>query len=142
MRRPGGGPARHRAVRRAGAALLRLAVVAAVVVTGMVVVRPASAQAAVPAGFAVRVMPSGQSELLTDFAFLPDGSYLTIGKNGRVVWVSATGTARTLATLPVVTNQDLGLVGLAVASDYATSRRIYLARTLLVGTAWTTRLAS
>ncbi|WP_448625471.1 PQQ-dependent sugar dehydrogenase [Geodermatophilus sp. URMC 64] len=123
------------------AGLLRIGLVAAVVLGALVVV-PVTAQAALPAGFAVRDMPSGQSDVLTDFAFLPDGSYFTIGKNGRVAWASAAGAARTLATLPVVTTQDLGLVGLAVAPDYATSKRIYLARTLLVNNAWTMRLAS
>ncbi|WP_448625472.1 PQQ-dependent sugar dehydrogenase [Geodermatophilus sp. URMC 64] len=137
MDQPGGRLRRRSAVR----ALLRSALVAAVVATG-VAVAPGTAQAALPAGFAVVDMPSGQSELLTDFAFAPDGSYFTTGKNGRVAWVSAAGAPRTLATLPVVTQQDLGLVGLAVASDYATSKRIYLARALEVDGARVTRVSS
>ena len=83
---------------------------------------PASAAPSLPAGFVVRDLPSGQADTLTDFDFAPDGSYFTTGKNGRVAWVSAAGAARTLATLPVVTQQDLGLTGMAVAPDYATSR--------------------
>jgi uncharacterized protein with LGFP repeats/glucose/arabinose dehydrogenase/chitodextrinase len=116
----------------------------AVLVATMGLVSPGTGRAAptLPAGFVVRDMPSGQSELLTDFAFAPDGSYFTTGKNGRVAWVSADGQARTLATLPVVTVQDLGLSGIAVAADYATSRVIYLARTLTVNGQWTARLSA
>jgi glucose/arabinose dehydrogenase len=103
-----------------------------------------SAEAAptLPAGFVVRNLPSGQADTLTDFDFAPDGSYFTTGKNGRVAWVSAAGTARTLATLPVVTQQDLGLVGIAVAADYATSRTVYTARVLTVNGVWMTRLSA
>lgn len=91
-----------------------------------------AAPSGLPAGFAVTSQPSGQAAYdLTDFAYLPDGSYLTTGKSGKVAWVSADGTrTRTLATLPVTTIQDLGLVGVAVAPDYATSKAIYLARTM------------
>lgn len=95
-----------------------------------------------PAGFAIKDLPSGQSELLTDFSFAPDGSYFTTGKNGRVAWVPASGAARTLATLPVVTNQDLGLTTIAVARDYATSKKIYTARTLTANGQWTMRLSA
>jgi glucose/arabinose dehydrogenase len=102
----------------------------------------AAAAPSLPPGFAVRDLPSGQSELLTDVAFAPDGSWFTAGKNGRVAWVSAGGQARTLATLDVVTENDLGLVGLAVPSDYATSRRIYTARTLTVEGVRVMRLSS
>lgn len=126
------------------AAVVRIGVIVAMV-AGALVVAPATGRAApsLPPGFAVRDMPSGQSELLTDFAFLPDGSYVTTGKNGRVAWVSADGaTARTLATLPVVTAQDLGLNGIAVAHDYETSGVIYLARTLTVDGQWTMRLSA
>lgn len=94
---------------------------------------PAAAQGSpsLPLGFVLTSSPSGQAAGdLTDFAYLPDGTVLTIGKGGKVAWVSPTGAVRTLATLPVTTVQDLGLVGLAVAPDYQTSRTIYLARAL------------
>lgn len=123
----------------------RAALVAAMLATVVLVdpgTRPAEAAPSPAGGFVVQDMPSGQSELLTDFAFAPDGSYFTAGKNGRVAWVSATGQARTLANLPVATVQDLGLAGLAVAHDYETSRRIYLARTIDVDGAWIMRLSS
>ncbi|AGM10288.1 PQQ-dependent sugar dehydrogenase [Amycolatopsis keratiniphila] len=81
-----------------------------------------------PSGFVLRDQPSGQAAFdLTDFAYLPDGSVLSIGKSGKVAWVPVTGPARTIANLPVHDDGDLGLVGLAVAPDYATSHRIYLA---------------
>jgi len=124
--------------------MVRSVVVAVLVAAGLVVAQgTGQAAPSLPPGFAVRDMPSGQSELLTDFAFAPDGSYFTTGKNGRVAWVSADGaTTRTLATLPVVTVQDLGLNGIAVAHDYAQSRVIYLARTLMVNNQWTMRLSA
>ncbi|MDT0275735.1 PQQ-dependent sugar dehydrogenase [Blastococcus goldschmidtiae] len=139
-----GNAARKRRGQGGYAAVVRAAIVAALVAAGLVVT-PGAGQAApsLPPGFAVRDMPSGQSELLTDFAYAPDGSYFTTGKNGRVAWVSADGgTVRTLAHLPVVTVQDLGLNGIAVAHDYATSKVIYLARTLMVNNQWTMRLSA
>jgi glucose/arabinose dehydrogenase len=116
------------------------ALLALLVAAGMTVALASSrgapkAQAApvgLPGGFAVTSQPSGQAAGdLTDFDYLPDGSMITIGKGGRVSWVSVDGTRiRTLATLPVTTVQDLGLSGLAVAPDYRTSKAIYLARTM------------
>ena len=125
-------------------AVVRVIVIAAMVATAVVVAGGGTAQAApsLPPGFSVRDMPTGQSELLTDFAFAPDGSYFTTGKNGRVAWVSAEGATRTVANLPVVTVQDLGLSGIAVSRDYLTSRVIYLARTLSVNGQWTMRLSA
>jgi glucose/arabinose dehydrogenase len=125
-------------------ALVRIVVIAAMVATAAVVTGGSTAQAApsLPAGFTVRDMPTGQSELLTDFSFAPDGSYFTTGKNGRVAWVSPEGAPRTIANLPVVTVQDLGLSGIAVSRDYATSRVIYLARTLSVNGQWTMRFSA
>ncbi|MFN2495823.1 MAG: PQQ-dependent sugar dehydrogenase [Pseudonocardiaceae bacterium] len=117
-----------------GAALALLTVIGVTVATGAPGGSPV-AQAAptgLPAGFAVTSQPSGQvGGDLTDFDYLPDDSMITTGKGGKVAWVSADGTrTRTLATLPVTTVQDLGLVGLAVAPDYSTSKSIYLARTM------------
>ncbi|OOC04203.1 PQQ-dependent sugar dehydrogenase [Amycolatopsis azurea] len=96
-----------------------------------------------PSGFVLRDQPSGQAAFdLTDFAYLPDGSVLSTGKSGKVAWVPVTGQARTLATLPVHDDGDLGLVGLAVAPDFATSRQIYLARSFdTSGGAFTMRVA-
>ncbi|MFI7116719.1 PQQ-dependent sugar dehydrogenase [Amycolatopsis sp. NPDC049868] len=90
---------------------------------------PASAAPVLPPGFVLRDQQSGQAPYdLTDFAYLPDGSMLTTGKEGNVAWVSTTGQTRSIATLPVRSSGDLGLVGLAIAPDYATSRTVYTAR--------------
>ncbi|WP_138758606.1 PQQ-dependent sugar dehydrogenase [Modestobacter altitudinis] len=123
-----------------GRVLLALVLLVAATLVGLP--GRASAAPSLPAGFAVRDLPTGQSELLTDFAFAPDGSWFTVGKNGRVAWVSADGRPRTLATLPVVTVQDLGLSGVAVATDYATSRQVYTARTVDLGGRWLMRLSA
>ncbi|NEK57744.1 PKD domain-containing protein [Geodermatophilus sabuli] len=116
----------------------------AALAVGLGAVSPAPAQAApvLPPGFVVQELPTGQAELLTDVAPAPDGSWFTTGKNGRVAWVSADGRTTTLAELPVVSVQDLGLTGLAVAADHATSRTVYTARTLDVDGAWTMRVSA
>jgi glucose/arabinose dehydrogenase len=105
---------------------------------------PGAARAApvLPPGFALRELPSGQAELPTDIAFAPDGSWFTTGKNGRVAWVSADGRATALADLPVVTVGNLGLTGIAVASDYAESRTVFTVRDVDVDGAWTMRLSA
>src|SRR5256885_16399438 len=76
----------------------------------------AAATPTLPAGFSLIDTASGQdTNDLTDFAYLPnDGGILTTGKHGRVTWVSPTGTASTIATVPVVTPEDLGLVSIAL----------------------------
>jgi glucose/arabinose dehydrogenase len=71
---------------------------------------------------------SDPGDMLTDFAYLPDESILVTGKYGKVMWVPRTGTPRQLATLPTNGAGDLGLNGLAVAPDYATTRTVYTAR--------------
>jgi glucose/arabinose dehydrogenase/PKD repeat protein len=132
----------HRSGTRPRGRWLRLALAAVVgLTTGVLGVAPAQA-ATLPPGFSVVDLPSGQADTLTDFAFAPDGSWFTIGKGGRVAWVSAAGVPRTLATLPVDTVTDLGLVGLAVAADYETSKEIYLARELDVDGRRMMRLAA
>ncbi len=91
----------------------------------------AEAAPALPPGFVLRDQPSGQEAFdLTDFTYLPDNSVLSTGKQGNVAWVSPDGESRSLAQLPVEPVQDLGLVGIAVAPDFETSRHIYLARSV------------
>ncbi|MBE1574961.1 PQQ-dependent sugar dehydrogenase [Amycolatopsis roodepoortensis] len=91
---------------------------------------PAAAAPLLPSGFVLRDQQSGQAPYdLTDFAYLPDGSILTTGKAGKVAWVSTTGRIREIANLTDVrTASDLGLTGIAIAPDFATSRKIYTAR--------------
>ncbi|MEV6830893.1 PQQ-dependent sugar dehydrogenase [Amycolatopsis sp. NPDC051102] len=102
----------------------------------------ASAAAGLPPGFVLQDTNTGLgNDPLTDFAYLPDNSTIVIGKNGDVRWLPVDGAGRTLATLPVRTNEDLGLVGLAIAPDYATSHNIYLTRSINVGSGFVMRLA-
>ncbi len=92
---------------------------------------PAAAATKIQPGFVLISSDSGQGQYnLTDFAYLPDGSMLTTGKNGAVKWVPAGDTPREIERLPVLTDQDLGLVGIAVAADYASTRHVYTARAL------------
>jgi uncharacterized protein with LGFP repeats/glucose/arabinose dehydrogenase len=113
-------------------ALLATAGLLAGVVTVVAGAAPAAAAPALPSGFLLQEIPTGfgEGDLLTDFAFLPDESLLLIGKGGKVGWAPRTGTPRTIANLTVRTDGDLGLVGLALAPDYATSHVIYTARTV------------
>jgi glucose/arabinose dehydrogenase len=113
---------------------VRVAVVAALLTMLMVpasLTSIASAVPTLPSGFVLRDQPSGQAAFdLTDFAYLPDGTLLSIGKKDKVAWVGPDGNSHVVATLPVNNSGDLGLVGLAVAPDYATSRQIYLTRSV------------
>ncbi|MQA08677.1 MAG: PKD domain-containing protein [Pseudonocardiaceae bacterium] len=107
-------------------------------IVGLIVVPTphASAAPSLPPGFVLRDQAIGQSAgELTDFGYLPDGGgILSTGKRGGLVWAAPDGRTHTLATLPVNATQDLGLIGLAIAPDYATSRQIYIARSVPTGT--------
>ncbi|MFC7341167.1 PQQ-dependent sugar dehydrogenase [Saccharopolyspora griseoalba] len=97
----------------------------------LLLVSPPEAAAApsLPPGFVLNDRPSGQAAYdLTDFTHLPDNSTISTGKQGKVAWASPEGKVNQLASLQVDTAQDLGLVGVAAAPDYATSRHIYLVR--------------
>lgn len=84
-----------------------------------------------PTGFVLQDTPSGQGTgNLTDFGYLPDGTVLTIGKNGRVTWLPPVGAPRTIARLTTDSSGDYGLVGLAIAPDYLLSGHVYLIRAL------------
>ncbi|RSD19683.1 PQQ-dependent sugar dehydrogenase [Amycolatopsis eburnea] len=127
-----------RALRHAFVAAVLTGAMLPVVATGV-----ATAATALPQGFVLRDTSAGLGqEPLTDFAYLPDNSMLVTGKNGTVRWLSADGSAgRSLTKLPVRTNEDLGLVGLAVAPDYATSHAIYLTRSINQTSGFVMRLA-
>ncbi len=100
--------------------------------------RSADAASTLPPGFVLldiqtgMVPPSsaGPGDLLTDFAWLPDESILATGKYGRVQWVPKVGTPRQVAALAVNATSDLGLISIAIAADYATTRHVYTARTV------------
>ncbi|MBP2330313.1 glucose/arabinose dehydrogenase [Kibdelosporangium banguiense] len=110
--------------------LVHAAVVLAVA-AGLAVAVPSGVASAVTLsnGFLLEDTPAGLAgDPLTDFAFLPDESMIATGKNGRVNWLPKTGAPKQIATIPVVTTGDMGLLGVAIAPDYATSRTIYTAR--------------
>ncbi|MGW5716180.1 PQQ-dependent sugar dehydrogenase, partial [Amycolatopsis sp. NPDC003865] len=127
-----------RALRHAFVATVLTGALLPVVTTGV-----AAAATTLPPGFVLRDTNAGLgAQPLTDFAYLPDNSTFVIGKGGAVRWLPADGTAgRTIATLPVRTDEDLGLVGLAVAPDFATSRTIYLTRSINQTSGFVMRLA-
>ena len=112
-----------------------------VTVLGLVTTTSQQAVAAerkLPAGFVLRDIATGMrgmngadpGDLLTDFAWLPDESLLAVGKFGKVTWAPRAGSARQIASLPTNGTGDLGLVGVAIAPDYATSHTVYTARTV------------
>ncbi len=88
---------------------------------------PASAAPALPPGFVQTSRASGQTtEPLTAFALLPDGGMITTGKGGTVMWVSPDDSVtRQLSRITVRNTIDIGLVGLALAPDYATTGGVF-----------------
>jgi glucose/arabinose dehydrogenase len=117
-------------------------IVAALALAVPVVVGPASPAAAAPSltpGFNIasfsdlgNVISGG----VTDFAYLPSGQIVAISKTGFVGVGPPPGGAGTwtrlavngVADAPVSVNSDgdRGLVGLALSSDFSTSRHVYL----------------
>lgn len=107
----------------------RLLLSAILVLGGLVALpSPAAAAPVIPAGFQIISEPSGQGDYeLTNFAILPDGAKFTIGKSGRVAWVSPDLTiVRTVAHVPTHTDNDIGLVGIWPAPTYSDSGFVYL----------------
>ena len=89
-----------------------------------------------PPGFDLQDTATGQGAYnLTDFGFLPDGSALTIGKNGLVTWVPPDGAPTTIRKFEPETAGDLGLVGIGIAPDYARTHHVYLIRSIRSATA-------
>jgi glucose/arabinose dehydrogenase len=87
---------------------------------------PAAAAVSLPSGFVQSVRFSGQTQPLTAFSLLPDGGLLTAGKAGNITWVSPDDSERRrIAQLRVRDVQDVGLVGLTAAPDYATSGVVF-----------------
>ncbi|HEY3260344.1 MAG TPA: PQQ-dependent sugar dehydrogenase [Pseudonocardiaceae bacterium] len=114
-------------------------VAGAVALAGMITVSnraadlPAVAAMAQPAardGFVFRDLPTGvpQGEYLTDFAYLPDGSLISITKGGRAYWAPASGEPRLIAALDVSSVGDLGLIGVAVSPGFRSDRTLYTVR--------------
>ena len=82
-----------------------------------------------PAGFTVVDYPSGQAPFnLTNFAWLEDGGLITSGEDGTITFAPPGGSPRLIAQVPDVRAVgDHGLLGFALANDYATSGRVYVA---------------
>jgi glucose/arabinose dehydrogenase len=101
-----------------------------------------AAAATLPQGFVLRDIDTGfGANELTDFAYLPDNSILAIAKTGGVRWLPETGAPKIIASMPVRTIGDLGLVGIAAAPDYATTHTIYLTRSIDSGSGYVMRLS-
>ncbi|MGB3439937.1 MAG: PQQ-dependent sugar dehydrogenase [Actinophytocola sp.] len=118
------------------AALLPVLATVAATLTVLPAAAPAGAAPRLADGFVLRDIETGLAGIsggtlgdgLTDFAYLPDETILVAGKYGKVMWLPRTGAPRQIANLPTNGAGDLGLNGLAVAPDFATSGAIYTAR--------------
>ena len=111
-----------RARAAAGAALLLVAAAVQVPVTAPV------AAVTLPSGFTLVDYDTGQAPFnLTNFAWLPDGGLLTTGKDGTITVVPPDGAPHQIAKVPTVrARTDHGLLGLALADDYAETGHVYL----------------
>jgi glucose/arabinose dehydrogenase len=124
-----------RSLRRVTLFVPMLAVVAA---TLSAVPIAQAAPATLPGGFVLRDIATGLAGIaagglgdgLTDFAYLPDESLLVVGKYGKVMHVPRSGDPHQIALLPTNGAGDIGLNGVAIAQDYATSRTVYTARSI------------
>jgi glucose/arabinose dehydrogenase len=87
---------------------------------------PVSAAPSLPPGFTRAPISTGFGEFeLVNFKFLPSGEILAAGKCGSLRRVALTGSSVALPTLPVYCNGDRGLLGIDLAPDFETSRRVY-----------------
>lgn len=112
---------------------VRLSTAFAVVAGVVALVQSTTSAAALqlPAGFRLETIPAGQAAGdLTGFAMVPAGApgaggAYTIGKAGKVAWVSADGqVTRTVAQLPAYAHQDIGLIGISVTRHYPTTGQL------------------
>ncbi|HYC23852.1 MAG TPA: PQQ-dependent sugar dehydrogenase [Candidatus Bathyarchaeia archaeon] len=89
---------------------------------------PAAARAATPiAGFVDTAFVTGLADP-TAIAFLPSGDMLITEKEGNLELFS-NGTLSTLVTIPVCTDSEMGLLGVAVDPNFGSNGFIYLYRT-------------
>jgi glucose/arabinose dehydrogenase len=116
--------------------LLPVLATVAATLTVLPAATPVAAAPRLANGFVLRDIETGLAGIsggslgdgLTDFAYLPDETILVAGKYGKVMWLPRTGAPKQIANIPTNGAGDLGLNGLAVAPDYATSKAIYTAR--------------
>jgi glucose/arabinose dehydrogenase len=80
-----------------------------------------------PAGFAQTTFASGLSAP-TAMAFAPDGRLFVLEQEGAIRVVTSGGTllSTPFATLPVKGGGEQGLLGIAFAPDYATTREVFV----------------
>ena len=105
---------------RRTAAATALTLLAATIL--LAIASPAPAPVLPPA-FQLVDYPTGQApNNLTDYAWLEDGGLLTNGTDGTITFVPHAGTPRVLTKVPGVRDRgDHGMLGLALANDYATT---------------------
>ena len=82
----------------------------------------------VPPAFELVDQPTGQApNAITDYAWLDNGGLLSIGKDGTVAFVPAGGSPRVVTKVANVRSiGDHGMLGLALANDYASTGHLYL----------------
>ena len=80
-----------------------------------------------PSGFAQTTFASGLSAP-TAMAFAPDGRMFVLEQDGAIRVVTAGGTVLStpFATVPAKTGGEQGLLGIAFAPDFATSREVFI----------------
>ncbi len=97
------------------------------VVALALMVAPAARAGTPVAGFAETVFRGGFSGP-TAIAFLPDGRLLVTEQGGDLTLTDGV-TSSTIATIPVCSNVEMGLLGIAVDPNFATNGFVYLYRT-------------
>jgi glucose/arabinose dehydrogenase len=97
------------------------------VFVALALIAPAARAGTPPPGFSDSIVASGLSAP-TAIAFLPDGRMLVTEKGGALKLVSG-GTVTTLVNIPVCTDSEMGLLGIAVNPGFSGSTGfIYLYR--------------
>ena len=98
---------------------------------GLLAATSTAVHAAVPAGYVETAVASSLSQP-TAIAFLPDARMVVTEKQGALQLVDGS-TTTTLATLPVCSGSEMGLLGVAVDPDFAANGFLYLYRTTASG---------
>ncbi|TMA50318.1 MAG: PQQ-dependent sugar dehydrogenase [Deltaproteobacteria bacterium] len=94
--------------------------------TLLALVQPVRAGTPEP-GFSDTLYADGLSEP-TALAFLPDGRLLITQKSGELLLLDS-GSTSTLVTIPVCTDSEMGLLGIALDPAFGSNGFIYLYRT-------------
>jgi glucose/arabinose dehydrogenase/putative cell wall-binding protein len=118
-------------------ALSRLGVAAVLIFAGTLSAAPQPAAAAAPS--LTSTVVQGGLVIPWDIAFTPDGEMLVTERPGRVrVYASGAANATLLRTITfnVHAEGEAGLLGIAVDSDYAANRFVYVCASRDVGGSW------